>query len=308
MILSTGMRTDIPAFYPKWLANRFKEGFVLVRNPYYKNQILRYELNPNVIDVVTFCTKNPWPLIPYLDALNDYRLFWFMTITPYGKDIEPNVIHVDKAIEGFIELSKRYGKNKIIWRYDPIFYYERFDRERHIKAFEYICERLSGYTDTVIISFLQMYKKLEKNMPGIFPPSIDEQVILANELVNIAKKYNINPKGCSNNSKLKDIGLNMSGCQTVDVLENALGININLDGEHPSRNNCNCILGRDIGAYNSCMHFCKYCYANYDIELVKKNYKLHDDNSPLLIGKVEFNDEICDVKQTSNIDNRLRLF
>ena len=70
MIINTGQRTDIPAFYAKWFINRIKEGYVLVRNPYRKDWVSRYELNPDVVDCIAFCTKNPAPMLPYMDILN----------------------------------------------------------------------------------------------------------------------------------------------------------------------------------------------------------------------------------------------
>ena len=57
MIIQTGMRTDIPAFYSEWLVNRIKEGYVLVRNPYNPVQVTKYRLFPEVVDLMTFCTK-----------------------------------------------------------------------------------------------------------------------------------------------------------------------------------------------------------------------------------------------------------
>lgn len=63
MIINTGCRTDIPAFYSKWLMNRIREGYVLVRNPYYPSQVTKYSLSPNVVDCLAFCTKNPEPII-----------------------------------------------------------------------------------------------------------------------------------------------------------------------------------------------------------------------------------------------------
>ena len=50
MIIQTGMRTDIPAFYSEWFVNRIKEGFVLVRNPYNPSQVSRYSLSPDVVE------------------------------------------------------------------------------------------------------------------------------------------------------------------------------------------------------------------------------------------------------------------
>ena len=91
MIIDTGNRTDIPAFYSKWFMNRIREGFVMVRNPYNPDQVTKYRLDPEVVDLLQFCTKNPEPMIKYLDELDRFRMFWYVTITPYGKSIEPNV-------------------------------------------------------------------------------------------------------------------------------------------------------------------------------------------------------------------------
>ena len=105
MIINTGMRTDIPAFYSEWLMNRIREGFVYTRNPYYPEQVTKYSLNPNLVDCLEFCTKNPEPMLKYLDKLNIYNQYWFVTITPYGKDIEPVVPNKEIVIESFKKLS-----------------------------------------------------------------------------------------------------------------------------------------------------------------------------------------------------------
>ena len=91
MIINTGCRTDIPAYFSEWFFNRIKEGYVYVRNPYYKNQVMKYMLTPDVVDCLSFCTKNPAPMLPRIHEIDGFRQFWFVTITPYGKEIEPNV-------------------------------------------------------------------------------------------------------------------------------------------------------------------------------------------------------------------------
>ena len=109
MIIQTGMRTDIPAFYSKWFLNRIKEGYVCVRNPYNPKQVTKYSLSPEVVDLIAFCTKNPLPMLPFLDELKPYGQYWFVTITPYGRDIEPNVPDKETVMEGFKELSDVVG-------------------------------------------------------------------------------------------------------------------------------------------------------------------------------------------------------
>ena len=55
---------------------------------------------------------------------------------------------------------------------------------------------------------------------------------------------------------------------------------------------CKCVEMVDIGVYNSCKHFCKYCYANFDEKKVNENYLKHNPNSSLLIGNLEEDDII----------------
>jgi hypothetical protein len=113
MIIQTGMRTDIPAFYSKWLLNRIKEGYVMVRNPYYPSQVTKYSLSPEVVDVMAFCTKNPAPMLPHMDILKPYGQYWFVTITPYGKEVEPNVPPKEIVMEDFKRLSDIVGVDAI---------------------------------------------------------------------------------------------------------------------------------------------------------------------------------------------------
>ena len=126
MIIQTGQRTDIPAFYSQWLLNRLKEGFVMVRNPFYPESVSRYELNPKIVDLITFCTKNPLPVLQNEELwqeLSAYNQWWYVTLTPYGKEIEPNVPGKAEVAEGIIELGKRLGSEKVGWRYDIDFLY-----------------------------------------------------------------------------------------------------------------------------------------------------------------------------------------
>ena len=202
MILNTGARTDIPAFYSKWFMNRIREGFVYVRNPFNPKKITKYILDPNLIDVLAFCTKNPKPMLEYIDELKKFRMFWFVTITPYGLDIEPNVNNKKDIINSFIELSKKIGSNALYLRYDPILITKKYSVEYHIKCFKRLCFLVSGYTNNIVISFIDIYEKLKKNAPDLKEVSESNQILITKEFSNIAKQYNINILLCLENKNL----------------------------------------------------------------------------------------------------------
>jgi DNA repair photolyase len=309
MIINTGMRTDIPAFYSEWLMNRVHEGFVYVRNPYYRLQVSKYSLSPDVVDCLAFCTKNPHPMLKYLDELKEkYNMFWFVTITPYGKELEPNVPAFEKVLEDFKTLSNKLGKNAVALRYDPILINEEYSVEKHIEMFDMFAKSLKGYTEDVTISFLDLYEKVKRNAPDIRPPNNEEQRQLAKEFVRIGNENNMIIHGCCENPNLKEVGIDITGCMSQDIVEKAIGYHLKapsgqskriITDEDKGKPICNCLMGNDIGAYNSCMHLCKYCYANFDKTLVQANYKLHNTNSPFLIGESTPEDKITEAKQKS---------
>ena len=300
MIINTGCRTDIPAFYSKWLINRIKEGYVLVRNPYNPNQVTRYNLSPDVVNCLAFCTKNPEPMLKYLDEIDKYKQYWFVTITPYGKDIEPNVPNKEKVIESFKKISKHIGVNSIGWRYDPIFIGNNFDVNKHIYYFEKIAKELKNYTHNCTISFLDLYEKVKRNAPEIKPPNHEEQIQIAKVFSKISKENNMVIHSCCEKTYLSQYGLKCNGCMSKEIVEKAIGCNLNPPNSRKNlRESCNCLMGNDIGAYNTCGHLCKYCYANANKGLVIENMKKHNDNSPFLIGDSEEGDKITIAKQKS---------
>ena len=297
MIINTGMRTDILAFYSTWLLNRIKEGYVLVRNPYYRHQVTRYSLSLEFVDCLAFCTKNPHPLVSHLNELDKYKQFWFITITPYGKDLEPNVPDKKQVIEDFKTLSNHLGKNAVALRYDPILIADNFTIEKHILAFEKLLSQLQGYTEDVTISFLDMYDKVKKNAPNIRTLTDEEQNVIACEFAKIGKKYGMTIHGCCEKTELAEYGIDISGCMSQEIVEKAIGFPLNAPKNGSKRESCNCLMGNDIGMYNTCMHLCKYCYANYSEELVRSNVSKHNPNSPFLVGESEEEDKITNAQQ-----------
>lgn len=308
MIINTGQRTDIPAFYSEWFANRLKEGFVCVRNPYNPNQVSRYHLDPSVVDVIGFCTKNPAPMFRYMDLLKDYGQYWFFTITPYGRDIEPNVPDKHQLIENFKRLSGIVGVESVGWRYDPVFISERYTEEYHLSAFEQIATALDGYTETAVISFLDLYPKVRHNFPEAREVSKEQRLRLGKRFVEIAVSHGMTLKPCAEGDELAVYGADCGGCMRLSDYEKAIGKRLNAPKKKGARSECACYLACDIGVYNTCKHLCRYCYANAGREKVLAQSKMHDPQSPFLIGDYKDDDKIHDVPQKSWIDEQMTLF
>ena len=306
MIINTGNRTDIPAFYASWFYHRIEAGYVLSRSPYDPHKIYRYDLHPEVVDLLCFCTKNPHPMFQQFEKLSSYRMYWMVTLTPYGKEIEPNIQNKRWVLQSMRELSDRIGSEHMAWRYDPILLNETYTVESHIRAFAQLCKALSGYTHHVIISFIDLYAKTKRNFPNIQEVSLDDQKRISQAFVSIASSYDMKVYACMEKG-LSKYGIDTSGCMSQAVLEDAFHIGLKPPTTY-ARKGCRCLLQNDIGAYNTCGHGCLYCYANENQTLVKQNQALHDSNSPLLIGHVQSDDTIIEVEPHSIISNQLRSF
>ncbi len=308
MIINTGQRTDIPAFYSEWFANRLKEGFVCVRNPYDPHQVSRYRLDPAVVDVIGFCTKNPLPMFPYMDLLKEYGQYWFITITPYGKDIEPNVPDKYLILEAFQKLSGIVGIQSIGWRYDPIFLSDKYSIDYHLRAFETIAAALDGFTKTAVISFIDLYPKVRKNFPEAKEVTKEQRLTLGKEIIRIAFAHGMIVKPCAEGDELAPYGADCGGCMRISDYEQAIQKRLNAPSRKGARAECACYLSGDIGAYNTCKHLCRYCYANAETAKVAAFSRLHDPKSPFLIGNYLEGDLIHDVPQKSWVDHQPNLF
>ena len=264
MIINTGARTDTVQYYTPWLLKRFEEGYVLSRNPLFPNKVTRYELTPKTVDCVEFCSKNYKPILKELHKITDrfYTHFQY-TITAYGKDVEPGVPSIDESIETLLELEKIVGAKRICWRYDPVLLTKRYTIAVHMEKFEYLASRLAGHVDRCIFSFVEMYKKLRTNMPELIPLAETDKDILAKGMGGIAGKYGIYLQTCGTNGDYTCYGIHPSGCMTLQMLGDANGIVFRARKHKGTREGCHCIESRDIGAYDTCLNGCRYCYASF---------------------------------------------
>lgn len=300
MIINTGSRTDTVQYYTEWLLKRFEEGFVYSRNPLFPDKVTKYELNPDVVDCIIFCSKNYEPILPYIKGITEkFNTYFHYTITAYDKDIEPNVPDIEKSIETLIKLSKLVGRQRIAWRYDPILLTEKYTKILHYKTFNHIAEKISPYIDRCIFSFVEMYKKLETNMPEIILLTPKDKTEIARNIGAIAKKHNMIIQTCATDENYEQYGILTSGCLTADILGRANNVKFKKLKHSGNRKNCNCMESRNIGDYDTCPNGCKYCYANQNPQIAKLNYEKHNPNSPLILGDLQETDEIIQGSQKS---------
>lgn len=311
MIISASRRTDIPNYYSTWFFNRIKEGFVYVRNPMNTHQISKVALTPDVVDGIVFWTKYPMPMIEWLDELSGYTYYFQFTLNVYGKDVEPNIPSKnDVIIPAFQKLSEKIGKDRVIWRYDPIFFNEKYTFDYHVKYFKLLVVKLKDYTEKCTVSFLDLYKKTQKNTAelGIASPTLKQQEELMQQFSEIAKAAGIYIDTCAENIDLSKFGINRAHCIDKERFERLGNYKLSIEKDKNQRPQCGCISSIDIGAYNTCKNACLYCYADFNKEAVSKNFSLHDPNSPLLFGTVTDADviKVRDVKSCRNC--QLNLF
>ncbi|MDR0388224.1 MAG: DUF1848 domain-containing protein [Treponema sp.] len=296
MIISASRRTDIPAFFGEWFYNRLKEKRVLVRNPRNPGMITEIPLDPGLIECIVFWTKNPENFFQYLPKIDrlGYRYYFQFTLTPYDASIERN-LDKSRIIRIFTELSRMIGRNKVIWRYDPILVNNVFTVDFHRERFESLCARLSPYTEKCVISFIDSYPFLKKEFDdnNITALPKGEMTAMAELLSSIAGKYDMPLFTCCEKIDLERFGIRHNRCIDGDLIERLFNVMVTAAGDPSQRSGCGCHAGRDIGTYNTCLHGCAYCYA-------RRGTKpgVCDPASPLLCDTPKGNERIIRLELT----------
>lgn len=298
MIISASRRTDIPRFYSPWFFRRLEEGFVHVRNPMNPRQVSCISLKKEVIDCICFWTKDPLPMLSKIPWLieKEYPFYFQFTLTPYKKELEVNVREKSEIIKTFITLSELIGAEKMVWRYDPIILNEKYTIPYHFKAFEEFCSKLCGYTQTVYISFVDIYRKIKKQTltAALREITKEEMILIAEGFSEIGAHYGMRIRSCCEEILLTVPGIYKGSCIDPELVERILNRPIKRLKAVSQREGCNCIESVDIGAYDTCSNGCLYCYANTSVEGAIKNQKIHDVRGSLLIGAITESDKVTE--------------
>ena len=227
---------------------------VLVRNPMNVHSVSKVALSPEVVDAFVFWTKNPLPLMKRLDELAEYLYYFQFTLTGYGKDIEPGLPDKKQALlPAFKELAAKTGRQRVIWRYDPIFFSSRYSAEYHLECFEALAAELSGSTERCVISFMDEYRNTKRNAQKLSAVSYSSEEIyaFAARLAKIADKYGLKLQTCAETEDFTPLGITASACIDKDLIENIGGFKLKAGKDKNQRPECCCAASIDIGAYNA---------------------------------------------------------
>lgn len=310
MIISVSRRTDIPRFFVPWFMNRIREGYCLVPNPMYPKQVSRVSLKPKDVTAIVFWTRFPERLIPFLPELDErgYRYYFQYTITGYRTEYEKNAPALERTIDCFIQVSNHVGSERILWRYDPIFFTTDMDESFHIMNFESISNKLAGKCQKIVISFLDEYDKtvaaFKKGGVTYSGNALLREGIsdFLRRLVQLAIDRNMTIETCAEIEDYSSLGISRGHCIDEKLIGKLANLPLRYKKDSSQRQACGCMVSRDIGVNNTCLGRCIYCYATQESRIGKQ---VHDPNFPALIKTENVN--ISEAESKSSLD-QLELF
>lgn len=305
MIISASRRTDIPAFYSKWFMHRMKEGYFIKVNPFNPKQKKVVSLKREDVDCIVFWTKNPQPFMKHLDDLDrcGYHYYFQFTLNDYPEQFEPRLPSLQTRINIFKQLSERIGASRVVWRFDPIIFSSLTDESYIKEKFAYIAEQLNGFTERVVISFVDMYgktknkfKKLEnENNVEFYSLNFDRIHSFAKDLSKIAEQHHLNIYSCSEKLDLQSAGILHGACIDRHFIEELFHLQLNTKKDPNQRKECLCSISEEMGAYDTCRFQCTYCYAVRSEKTVQKNIVKHHWQNPMLIGDLDDKEQLFEL-------------
>lgn len=288
--------------------NRLRAGYAMVRNPIHRNTVHRVDLRRSNVDCLFFITKDPRPLEPHLPEIGSmgHMYVFHVTLNPYGRDLEPGVPFKADINDSCIRIAERIGRDRMVWRYDPVIFNDHHGIDYHRRKFELLCREASQWTDRCMFSFVSMYGKL-----GMFEESgllrqvsRREMVEFARMASKVAEDHGMSIGQCCGSLDLSEYGIDRRGCLDRGWM-NSLNIPYEDESGH-LRDGCRCVKSIDIGQYDTCMHDCVYCYANR-ADASSRVRKVYDETSEMLWGQVMPRDKVVDMgsREASRIEDLL---
>lgn len=303
-IISASRKTDIPTYYSEWFLRRLEAGEFYVRNnPYKPEAVSHITFKKEDIDCIVFWTKNAIPMMDKLHRLDGYQYYFQYTLTGYGSEVEKQLPVHSERIQNFRELAIVTGskagchptKCRVVWRYDPIIFTSDYTMEWHLKTFQTLATALAGFTDKCVISFVDLYGFVGKQMreSGLYSQNKSREMLLAfcSQLAEIARSQGMSIYTCAEEIALEETGILHGSCIDKKHIEALIGYELNVKKDKGQRSLCGCVESMDIGKYNTCVNGCKYCYACNKPAEISRNLSLYKVDSPIL----------CDALATTDI-------
>lgn len=295
MIISASRRTDIPAFYSKWFINRIRAGWCQVPNPLKYRQLSYVSLKPEDVDAIVFWSKNPAPMLGYLDELDTlgFRYYFQFTLNDYQKHLEPQVPSLEIRLHTFRKLSIRLKPLRVVWRYDPIIISNHTPPDFHREKFSQIAKALSGFTRRVMVSFTDYYQKTDRRLSSLekFGYKFDRRAAnsrgawnLLKELAAIAREHDMEIFTCAEERDFSKVGVPPGRCIDGELLSELWSLRGHTKKDPAQRNSCLCVVSKDIGINDTCIQGCPYCYSTRNLTLAQRRYAEHDLDSPVIWG------------------------
>lgn len=294
MIISASYKTDIPAFYGSWFAERLAAGGCWVKNPWNGRRFF-VDLTADKVDGFVFWTKNLRPFMtplahsaPLAMAAARAPFMVQLTITGYPRALETSVVAAEQAIADVVTVNATYGRGRVVWRYDPIIITSITAADWHRACFTDLAKALEGHVDEVVVSFVQIYAKTRRNLNRALKdggvtwrdPSNEEKQALLGDLAAIAQAHGMILTTCAQPELLAN-GARAAKC--IDAVRlSTIGGRPIAAREKPNRPGCACAESRDIGGYDTCPHGCAYCYAVANPATAKARYQGHEPGAEQL--------------------------
>lgn len=295
MIICASRRTDIPAFHSRWLMSRLREGSCLVRNPVSRTTVHRVDLTRANVDCIVLMTKDPRPMEPHLPELGamGHMYVFQVTLTPYGRAIEPGVPFKADINDACVRISDRIGRDRMVWRYDPVLFGRGMDPAYHARKFAMMCREASQWTDRCVFSFVDMYGRTSRAGDLYREPTAAERDAFLRSASESARDCGLTLSACCPRTDLSSYGIEARGCVDAAMMR-ALDVPYETQ-DVPVRDGCRCVRSIDIGEYDTCGHDCVYCYANRSSPGDRRT-RLYCDDTELLWGAVMPRDRVVGTK------------
>ncbi len=300
IIISATRRSDIPAWHSDWLMERLRRGHLI--STQFQWQYVSFAKTR----VIVFWTKNPQPMLKHLDELDHMGIgcYFNYTLTDYDQEgLELNLPTLQEKIHTFRELSERIGKEKVVWRFDPLVLADNIDRDKLIAKVGFIMENLAGHTEKMVFSFFNpsAHKKVIRNMSNaeiaVREFSNKDKAFVAKHIAELANNHGIHVAACAETIDHSLYGIHQNKCIDDALIRQLFGQDIELisfldqiDGQKHKgqRKLCGCIPSFDVGIYNTCKNGCVYCYANTSPNAVANNFnRLSMDGDTLLTPVIQ---------------------